>query len=97
MLLSYLHIKYVTVVTVKLTYEKQGRFLVRINGAEKPLDLSGTLLMTDNRLNLACHVDKKVFKSHVFITPTDIHLFTKVSGNIIMFAPCITQHQHFND
>ena len=83
MLLSCLHTKYVTVVTVKLTYEKQGRFLVRINGAEKPLDVSGTLLMTDNRLHLACHLDKKVFKSHVFITPSDIHLFTNVSYNIL--------------
>jgi len=56
---------------------------VRINGAEKPLDVSGTLLMTDNRLHLACHMDKKVFKSHVFITPSDIHLFTKVSDSIL--------------
>jgi len=82
-LLSCLHIKYVTVVTVKLTYEKQGHFSVRINGAEKPLDVSGTLLMNDNRLHLACHMDKKVFKSHAFITPSDIHLFTKVSDNIL--------------
>ncbi|GFG33095.1 hypothetical protein Cfor_12117 [Coptotermes formosanus] len=65
------------VVTVQLTYEKQGHFLVRINGVEKLLDVTGTLLMTDNRLHLACHIDKKVFKSHVFITPSDIHLFTK--------------------
>jgi len=68
---------------VKLTYEKQGRFLASIIGAEKPLDVSGTLLMTDNRFHLACCMDKKVFKSHVFITPTDIHLFTKVSDNIL--------------
>lgn len=83
MSLSYLHTKYLPVVTVKLTYEKQGHFLVRINGAEKPLDVSGTLLMTDNRLHLACHMDKKVFKSHVFITPSDIHLFTKVNYDIL--------------
>jgi hypothetical protein len=75
--------KYVTVVTVKLTYEKQGHFLVRINGVENPLDVSGTLLMTDNRLHLSCHMDKKVFKSHVFITPSNIHLFTNVSDNIL--------------
>ena len=56
---------------------------MRINGAEKPLDVSGTLLMTDSRMHLACHMDNKVFKSHVFITPTDIHLFTKVSDNVL--------------
>lgn len=81
--MSCLHLKYVTAVTVKLTFGKQGHFLVGINGAKKLLDVSGTLLMTDNRLQLVCHMDKKVFKSHVFITLSDIHLFTKVSDNVL--------------
>jgi hypothetical protein len=82
MLLSHLitsDIKYVTVITAQVTYKKREGFLVRVNGAERQLDVSGTLSMSNNRLELICHMDKKVVKSHVVITATDIHLFTKVT------------------
>lgn len=65
------------VITVQVTHKKQDGVLMRINGAEKQFDISGTLSMTDGRLNIICHMDKRVVKSHVVITPTDIHLFTK--------------------
>jgi hypothetical protein len=69
---------YVTVVTAQVTYKKQEAFLVRVNGSEKQFDVSGTLSMVGNALELICYMDKKVVKSHIVITPTDIHLFTKV-------------------
>jgi hypothetical protein len=56
---------------------------MRISGAEKQLDISGTLSVTDGRLNITCHMDKKLVKSHVVITPTEIHLFTKVRDNVL--------------
>jgi hypothetical protein len=64
-----------------VTYKKREGFLVRVNGAEKEVDTSGTLFMSNNRLELICHIDKKVVKSHVVITPTDVHLFTKVTNS----------------
>ncbi|XP_021914413.1 methylcrotonoyl-CoA carboxylase subunit alpha, mitochondrial isoform X2 [Zootermopsis nevadensis] len=61
----------------QVTYKKREGFLVRVSGAEEQLDVSGTLSMSNNRLELICHMDKKVVKSHVVITPTDVHLFTR--------------------
>jgi hypothetical protein len=68
----------VTVFTVQVTYKKQDGFLMKVNGAEKQLNISGTLSVTDDRLNITCHIDNSIVKSHVVISPTDIHLFTKV-------------------
>jgi hypothetical protein len=73
----------VTVIRVQVTHKKQDGFLMKVNGAEKQFDIYGTLSATDGRLNLVCHVDKKVVKSQVAITPTDIHLFTKVRDNVL--------------
>lgn len=66
-----------------MTQKKQDGVLMQINGAEKQLNISGSLSVTDGRLNITCHMDKRVVKSHVVITPTDIHLFTKVGDNVL--------------
>jgi hypothetical protein len=66
------------VIAVQVTHKNKDGFLMRVNGAEKELDVSGTLSVTGGRLNITCLMDKRVVKSHVVITTTDIHLFSKV-------------------
>jgi hypothetical protein len=69
---------------------------MRVNGAEKQLEISGALSVTDGRLNITCHIDKRVVKSHVVITSTDIHVFTKVRGKCTVRTVFCLQMRHMD-
>ena len=70
---------YVTDVKAQVTYKRSNNFYVKVNGGERVYNVSGILSNTDIGLLLTCRVDDMAVKSRVVITPTDVHLFTKVS------------------